>query len=79
MKIIKGKEGVPIGTWWINIWSVFFSHPISIKLNHNGIDIVIVKVICLELVKIYGNNPIKLINIIIMNKLKKNNKKIFFF
>lgn len=68
IKIINGINtlGVPWGTKWVNIWEVRFNHPNNIILNHKGSvnDRLIDK--CLVLVKIYGNNPKKLFNIINM-------------
>lgn len=67
---IKGirMEGVPWGIKWINICWVLFNHPYNIKLNHKGKAKDKVNVICLVLVKIYGNNPKKLLNKINLNK-----------
>lgn len=66
--------GVPWGTKWANICWVLLIHPNSIKLNHKGKASVSVKVKWLVLVKIYGNNPMKLLNKIIENK--ETNKKV---
>lgn len=61
-------EGVPCGTRWANMCWVWLIHPYNINLSHKGRakDKDIVK--CLVLVKIYGNNPRKLLNKIIENK-----------
>lgn len=48
------------------MWLVWLIHPNIINLNHIGSAIVNVNAICLVLVKIYGNRPIKLLNIIII-------------
>lgn len=72
MKGIK-IAGVPIGTKWVNICWVLLIHPKSIKHNHNGKDKDKVNVKWLVLVKIYGNNPMKLLNIIIENTVIKIN------
>lgn len=63
--------GVPWGTKWANICWVLFNHPNIIKESHKGKAKVRVKVKWLVLVKIYGNNPIKLLNKIIENKETK--------
>ena len=70
---IKGisTPGVPCGTKWQNICWVLLIHPYNIKLNHNGSLKERVNVKCLDLVKIYGNNPKKLLKRIIVNKLIK--------
>ena len=65
--------GVPWGTKWENIWFVWLIHPNSINLNHIGSAIVNVNAKCLVLVKIYGNNPMKLLNIIIIKIEMKMN------
>ena len=49
-----------------------FTHPIKIKDSHNGRASVKVVSICLVLVKINGNNPIKFLKIIKINRLKEN-------
>lgn len=69
IKNIKIK-GVPLGTKWININFIFLIHPNIINPNHIGIDKVKENNKCLELVKIYGNNPKKLLNIININIIK---------
>jgi hypothetical protein len=70
MHTIKGIKigGVPWGTKWANICCVLFNHPYIIKDSHKGKDNIIVKTIWLVLVKIYGNNPKKLLNKIKVNK-----------
>lgn len=50
--------GVPDGIIWANIIWVLLIQPNNINLNHNGKAIDNVKVMCLDLVKTYGNNPI---------------------
>jgi len=42
------------------MWLVFLIHPNSINLIHRGRAKVNVRVKCLVLVKMYGNNPRKL-------------------
>lgn len=59
--------GVPWGTRWINIWFEFFNQPKSINENHRGNAKVNVMTIWLELVKIYGKSPRKLLFRIKMN------------
>lgn len=75
MQTIKGIRigGVPWGTRWVNIWFILINQPYNINLNHKGRANESVKIICLVLVKIYGNNPIKLLNKIRENK-EINNK-----
>lgn len=75
MHTINGIKipGVPCGTKWQNICCVLLIHPYNINLNHKGNLKVRVKVRCLDLVKIYGNNPRKLLNRIIENKLINRN------
>jgi hypothetical protein len=63
-------EGVPCGTRCANICFVLLIQPIIINLNHKGRAKDSVKVIWLVLVKIYGNNPKKLL------KRMKENKEI---
>lgn len=67
---IKGIkiEGVPWGTRWANMCCVWFNQPNIINEIHKGRAKVNVKVKCLVLVKIYGNNPKKLLNRISVNK-----------
>lgn len=67
---IKGIKikGVPWGTIWANICFVLLIHPNIIKLNHKGKARDSVIVIWLDLVKIYGNNPKKLLKKINENK-----------
>lgn len=65
--------GVPWGTRWVNIWLVWLIHPNSINLNHIGKATANVNARCLVLVKMYGNNPMKLLNsIIIKIEMKMN-------
>lgn len=61
-------DGVPWGTKWANICFVLLIQPKSINLNHKGNAKEIVILIWLVLVKIYGNNPIILLNKIKLNK-----------
>lgn len=65
---IKGisNGGVPCGTKCANINDVLLIHPNNIKVNHRGKAILKEILKCLVLVKIYGNNPRKLL--IIINK-----------
>lgn len=67
---IKGINtvGVPWGIRWINICFVLFNHPNNINPNHRGRAKERVIVICLVLVKIYGNKPKKLLKRIRLNK-----------
>lgn len=65
--------GVPWGTKWANIWIVWLIHPYNMNLNHNGSARLRVIVKWLVLVKIYGESPKKLLNIIIENKEIKIN------
>lgn len=60
--------GVPWGIRWINICFVLLIHPKSMKPNHKGNARERVIVICLVLVKMYGNNPKKLLKRINLNK-----------
>lgn len=71
MHTINGisRVGVFWGTKWVNISLVFFIHPYNINLNHIGRAIVRFMLKCLVNVKIYGNNLIRLLIIIKMNKL----------
>jgi len=66
IKTIKdiNTVGVFCGTKWMNIWLVWLIQPNSIKANHIGMakDKLVTK--WLVLVKIYGNRPMKLFNII---------------
>jgi len=58
------NPGVPLGTKWANkllYWKII---DIVILPNHNGKAIVSVNLMCLVLVKMYGNKPIKLEKII---------------
>lgn len=75
IQTIKGIKmlGVPCGTKWANIWLVWLIHPYSINLIHKGNAKDKVKVIWLVLVKIYGNNPMKLLKTILENSLIKMN------
>jgi len=50
------------------MWFVLLIHPKNIKLNHKGRAKDSVKVRWLVLVKIYGNNPKKLLKRIKVNK-----------
>lgn len=70
IQTMKGIKilGVPWGTKWANICWVWLIQPYIIKESHNGKAKANVIVIWLVLVKIYGNNPIKLLNIINENK-----------
>lgn len=63
IKTIKGIStgGVPCGTKWANICFVLLIHPKNIKLSQRGSANDKVSVIWLVLVKIYGNNPKKLL------------------
>lgn len=70
IKGIRGR-GVLEGVKWENIRLEKFIHPNSINLNHNEKENVKQNLIWLEGVKIYGNNPIKLLNKIIEKSLKK--------
>jgi hypothetical protein len=72
--------GVPCGTKCSNMWFVFFIHPNNINLSHIGRARVNVRVRCLVLVKIYGNNPKKLFVRIIRNRdVKMNEFPLFSF
>lgn len=64
IKTIKGIRiiGVPWGIIWAKPKFQFFNQINNIKLNHNGRENLREKIICLELVKIYGNIPKKLFN-----------------
>jgi hypothetical protein len=59
--------GVPCGTKCANMCTVLLIHPNTIKVNHRGSASVKVITMCLDLVKIYGNRPRKLLNIISLN------------
>lgn len=78
---IKGikARGVPCGTKWVNIWLVLLIHPKIKSLIQRGKAIVRFKVKCLVLVKIYGNNPIKLFSIMNINREIKIKVKLFLF
>lgn len=65
---IINAAGVPRGTKCANISLVEFNQPKTMWPNHNGKAKDTVKTKCLEDVKIYGNNPIKLFSIIVKNK-----------
>lgn len=69
IKTRKGKRrlGAFWGTKWANICVVFLHHPCSINVNQKGRLIVRVSLIWLVQVKIYGNNPIKLLITININ------------
>jgi len=73
IQTIKGIKipGVPWGIRWQNIWFVLLIHPYIINDNHKGKLRVRVNVKCLDLVKMYGNKPRKLLNKINLNKLMK--------
>ena len=60
--------GVLWGTRWANICFEWLIQPNNIKESHNGAASVRVKIKCLELVKIYGNSPKKLLDTIIKNR-----------
>lgn len=60
--------GVPWGTKWANICWVLLIHPYNINVSQNGNAKDKVNVKWLDLVKIYGNSPRKLLNKIIENK-----------
>lgn len=64
---IKGIniKGVPWGIKWANIELELFNQPNNINLNHIGNEILNEKIICLDLVKMYGYNPKILFNKII--------------
>lgn len=66
---IKGinTEGVPWGTRCANMCWVLLIHPYNINEIHSGRARASVSVKCLVLVNTYGNNPIKLLNMIIEN------------
>lgn len=63
--------GVPWGTKWANISIVLLIQPYNINDSHNGRANLKVIAMCLVLVKIYGNKPIKLLIIIKKNILIK--------
>ena len=65
--------GVPIGTKWQNIWFVLFKNPNKIKVNQRGKAKLRENTKCLDLVKIYGNNPRKLLSRMKINKEQNNN------
>lgn len=69
IKTIKGIKifGVPWGIIWANICWELLIHPYNINLNHKGSEIDNDRIKWLVLVKIYGNNPKKL-----LNKIKEN-------
>lgn len=81
IKIINGIRilGVPWGTKWVNIWLVILIQPNNIILIQRGsvIDKLMIK--CLVLVKIYGNNPKKLLIKINVNKVINIKLKLLFF
>jgi len=68
IRTIKGmrRVGVLWGTRWANICFMLLIQPNIINASHRGRLNVIVKVKCLEDVKIYGNRPITL-----LHKMKK--------
>jgi hypothetical protein len=59
--------GVPCGTRCANMCTVLLIHPNTIKVNHRGSASVKVITMCLDLVKIYGNRPRKLLNMMSLN------------
>lgn len=65
------KMGVPCGIIWENIKLVLFFHPNNINPSHIDIEILIEKIICLDLVKIYGYSLIILL-IKIIKKIEIN-------
>lgn len=72
--------GVPCGTKCSNMWFVFLIHPNNINLSHIGRASVSVRVRCLVLVKMYGNNPRKLFVRIIRNRdVRMNEFPLFSF
>jgi hypothetical protein len=72
--------GVPCGTKCSNMWFVFLIHLNSINLSHIGRTRVSVRVRCLVLVKMYGNNPKKLFVRIIRNRdVRMNEFPLFSF
>jgi hypothetical protein len=72
--------GVTCGTRCSNMWLVFLIHPKNINLIHIGSAKVNVRVKCLVLVKMYGNNPKKLFIKIIRNtEVKMNGFPLFLF
>lgn len=70
---IKGIKihGVFDGVKWENILLVNLIHPNNIILIHKVIENDRQNLIWLDAVKINGNNPIKLLNKIIIKRLKK--------
>lgn len=70
MHTIKGIRigGVPWGTRWANICCVLLIHPYSMNVNQNGSARDNVNVKWLELVKMKGNSPRRLLNRIIENR-----------
>ena len=72
--------GVSWGTRCSNMWLVFLIHPNNINLTHKGKARVSVRILCLVLVKIYGNNPKKLfIRIIRTRDVRMNEFPLFSF
>jgi hypothetical protein len=65
--------GVPCGTRWISMWFVFLIHPNSMNPSQRGSAKDRVSTMCLVLVKMYGNNPRKLLNMIMENSEMKMN------
>lgn len=59
--------GVPWGTKWANMCWVWLIHPNNINAIHSGKARLNVIIKWLVLVKIYGNNPKKLLNTIRLN------------
>lgn len=73
-------DGVPWGTRCSNMWLVFLIHPNNINLIHSGKARVNVRVRCLVLVKMYGNNPRKLFIKIMRNSdVRMNEFPLFSF
>lgn len=70
---IKGirTAGVPWGTRWANICWEWLIQPYNINLSHRGRARDKHRAMCLVLVKIYGNSPKKLFNMIIENSEMK--------
>lgn len=69
-------KGVPRGTKCLNIKFVLLIQPKNISPIHIDKENNKEKGIWLELVKMYGNSPIRLLVIILINKLIKINKLI---
>jgi len=72
--------GVPWGTRCSNMWLVFLIHPNNMNLIHKGKARVSVRIRCLVLVKMYGNNPKKLFIRIMRNRdVRMNEFPLFSF